>query len=276
MAVLRCPVPSFVSDYVRVTSWERVDGFLITPGIISGKYGMLENGDLYFRDVSERDSTFSFRCHTENLITREKKISTNYSKIVVTEPHHNQPPRIIRRSTRVRANSGHRATLTCISQAHPVPVYRWHRSVGGQRILSEVDPSVRQEGGVLIFNKVSRNDAGRYSCHVSNTVGEDRADMELLVEEPLRVNLSPQELQLDVGKSALFNCSVEGHPIGSVVWKKDTRFIASNSRVQFPTPTSLQLRQLKRQDSGMYQCFVHRDSLSSQAAARLIIGGESL
>ncbi|GFU07322.1 down syndrome cell adhesion molecule-like protein Dscam2 [Nephila pilipes] len=272
MAILRCPIPSFVSDYVRVTSWERVDGFLITPGIISGKYGMLENGDLYFRDVSERDSTFSFRCHTENFITREKKISTNYSKIVVTEPHHNQPPRIIRRSTRVKATNGHRATLTCIAQSHPVPIYKWHRSTGGQRILSDLDSSIRQEGGVLIFNKVSRSDAGRYSCHVSNAVGEDRADMELIVEEPLRVNLSPQELQLDVGKSALFNCSVEGHPIGSVVWKKDTRFIASNSRVQFPTPTSLQLRQLKRQDSGMYQCFVHRDSFSSQAAARLIIG----
>lgn len=36
MAVLRCPIPSFVQDYVKVTSWERVDGFLITPGIISG------------------------------------------------------------------------------------------------------------------------------------------------------------------------------------------------------------------------------------------------
>lgn len=50
----------------------------------TGKYGMLENGDLYFRDVTERDSTFSFRCHTENLITREKKVSMNYSKIIVT------------------------------------------------------------------------------------------------------------------------------------------------------------------------------------------------
>lgn len=37
MALLRCPVPSFVSDYVRVTSWERIDGFLIAPGVISGK-----------------------------------------------------------------------------------------------------------------------------------------------------------------------------------------------------------------------------------------------
>ncbi|KAG8198710.1 hypothetical protein JTE90_023480 [Oedothorax gibbosus] len=272
MAVLRCPVPSFVSDYVRVTSWERVDGFLITPGIISGKYGMLENGDLYFRDSSERDAAYSFRCHTENLITREKKVSTNYSKIIVTEPHHNQPPRITRRSTRIRATAGHRTTLTCVAQGHPTPIYKWTRSIAGQRSMADLDSSIRQEGGVLIFTKVGRSDAGRYSCHASNSVGEDRADMELIVEEPLRVSIAPQELQLDVGRSALFNCSVEGYPVGNVVWKKDTKFITSNSRVQFPTPTSLQLRQLKRQDSGMYQCFVHRDSGSSQAAARLVIG----
>ncbi len=41
MAVLRCPIPSFVSDYVIVTSWERIDGFLITPGIISGKQPLI-------------------------------------------------------------------------------------------------------------------------------------------------------------------------------------------------------------------------------------------
>ncbi|XP_054712315.1 LOW QUALITY PROTEIN: cell adhesion molecule Dscam2-like [Uloborus diversus] len=272
MAVLRCPVPSFVADYVRVTSWERVDGFLITPGIISGKYGMLENGDLYFRDVTERDTAYSFRCHTENLVTREKKVSMNYSKIVVTEPHHNQPPRIIRRSNRVVVVAGQRTTLSCIAQGHPVPTYRWHRLVGSQHLPSEIGPTVRKEGGVLIFNKAVRTDSGKYSCQISNIMGEDRVDMELFVEEPLQVSLSPQEQQLDVGKTAHFNCSIEGHPIGSITWKKDTKFIIGNSRIQFPTPTSLQLRQLKRQDSGMYQCFVQRESFSSQAAARLIIG----
>lgn len=49
MAVLRCPIPSFVSDYVQVTSWERMDGFLITPGIISGKNTTCNFSNLYNR-----------------------------------------------------------------------------------------------------------------------------------------------------------------------------------------------------------------------------------
>lgn len=48
--------------------------------------------------------------------------------------------------------------------------------------MADLDAAIRQEGGVLIFNKVNRADAGRYSCHVSNSLGEDRADMELLVD----------------------------------------------------------------------------------------------
>lgn len=45
---------------------------------------MLENGDLYVQDTSDHANSFSFRCTTENTITREKKVSANYAKIIVT------------------------------------------------------------------------------------------------------------------------------------------------------------------------------------------------
>lgn len=37
IALLHCPIPSYVGDYVQVTAWERMDGFLITPSIVSGE-----------------------------------------------------------------------------------------------------------------------------------------------------------------------------------------------------------------------------------------------
>lgn len=45
---------------------------------------MLENGDLYLQDITDHANLLSFRCHTENSVTREKKVSTNYSRIIVT------------------------------------------------------------------------------------------------------------------------------------------------------------------------------------------------
>ncbi|XP_015905678.1 cell adhesion molecule Dscam1 isoform X1 [Parasteatoda tepidariorum] len=272
MALLRCPVPSFVSDYVKVTSWERIDGFLITPGIISGKYGILQNGDLYIRDTTEHDSAYSFRCHTENTVTREKKVSTNYAKVIVTEPHHNQPPRIMIRSSRVSVPVGRKATLSCLAQGHPTPTYRWHKVAGELRSVPELGSTVRQEGGVLVFHKVVPADGGTYICEVSNSVGQDKVEAELIIEEPIHVNIYPPEQKLDVGKTANFNCSIQGHPIASVTWRKDMRILNANQRIIIPTPTSLQVRQVKRSDSGVYQCFVNRDDLSVQASAKLTIG----
>ncbi|XP_035226688.1 Down syndrome cell adhesion molecule-like protein Dscam2, partial [Stegodyphus dumicola] len=89
---------------------------------------------------------------------------------------------------------------------------------------------------------------------------------------PIRVSVYPSELQLDVGKTANFNCSIHGSPVGSVTWKKDMKSLSANQRAVFPTPTSLQVRQVRRQDSGIYQCFVNRDEFSTQSSARLIIG----
>ncbi|KAG8198707.1 hypothetical protein JTE90_023478 [Oedothorax gibbosus] len=272
MAVLRCQIPSAVTDYVRVTSWERIDGYMITPHSASDKFGMLENGDLFVQDTSDHANPFSFRCNTENTITRDKKVSVNYARIIVTEPHHAQPPRIMQRSSTVSVPIGQKTTLSCIAQGHPVPRYRWHKMIGSEPVSLQMSSSAKQDGGVLTFHKAQATDKGRYICHVSNSMGEDSVQIELIVEEPLRLTITPRELTMDVGRTATFNCNVSGSPVGAIVWRKDMRLLSSNPRVVLPTNNVLQIRQLKRQDSGMYQCFVYRDSYSSQATARLLIG----
>lgn len=45
---------------------------------------MLDSGDLYIRDTTEHDGSYSFRCHTENVVTKEKKVSMNFSRIIIT------------------------------------------------------------------------------------------------------------------------------------------------------------------------------------------------
>ncbi|GFV43012.1 ig-like domain-containing protein [Trichonephila clavipes] len=94
-----------------------------------------------------------------------------------------------------------------------------------------------------------------------------------LNSEPHRVAITPPELRLEVGKTATLNCSVFGNPSGSVVWRKDMMTLLPSPRIIFPNPYLLQVRQIRRQDAGMYQCFVQRELYSSQAAARIIIGG---
>lgn len=87
--------------------------------------------------------------------------------------------------SRVSVPLGHRATLPCIAQGYPVPTFRWHKAKADQRPLPDHTISVSQEGGVLIFHKVVPSDSGRYICRVTNAVGEDEVDTELIVEGKL-------------------------------------------------------------------------------------------
>ncbi|XP_054712505.1 cell adhesion molecule Dscam2-like [Uloborus diversus] len=272
MAVLHCPVPTFVRDYVKVMSWERMDGFLITSSIISGKYGMLDNGDLYIKDTTDHDSRYSFRCHVENVVTKEKRISRNYARIIVTDPHHSQAPRITRRINRLSVKSGERITLPCIAQGYPIPNYRWRKHFADEMSISGLGSSVRQEGGILIFEKITSSSAGKYTCYVSNTMGEDKMDTELVVEEPIQISIVPTNLRVDIGRNATFNCTIYGGPVDSVIWRKDMRFLNSNPHITYPAPTVLQISRTARQDAGMYQCFAHRDYEVVQASAQLLIG----
>ena len=98
------------------------------------------------------------------------------------EPHHSQPPRIMQRSSIVNVVTGSKAVLSCIAQGHPAPLYRWHKLVGNQPVSLPMTSSARQDEGVLIFHKTSVADSGRYACHVSNTMGEDSVQTELIVE----------------------------------------------------------------------------------------------
>lgn len=98
------------------------------------------------------------------------------------EPHHTQPPRIMQRSSIVIVPIGSKATLSCIAQGHPAPLYRWHKLVGNQPVSLQMGSTARQDEGILTFHKTQAADSGRYACHVSNTMGEDSVQTELIVE----------------------------------------------------------------------------------------------
>lgn len=82
-AVIKCQVPSFMADYVKITAWQVNRGGL-NPGSpegfefgmqiypnteIGGKY-VMSNGDLYITNVEVSDSHPTYRCKTTNILTK--------------------------------------------------------------------------------------------------------------------------------------------------------------------------------------------------------------
>ncbi|RWS19059.1 Down syndrome cell adhesion molecule-like protein Dscam2, partial [Leptotrombidium deliense] len=69
----------------------------------------------------------------------------------------------------------------------------------------------------LSFEKISREDAGNYSCTVNNAYGEDI---------PLKWIEEPKDIKVTQGESVVVNCSAEGSPQPSIKWMKDEKQVS--------------------------------------------------
>lgn len=83
---------------------------------------------------------------------------------------------------------------------------------------------------------------------------------------PLSANIEPQVQTVDYGRPATLTCQAEGNPIKSITWMKDGAALGH-------TDTVLRIEAVRREDKGMYQCFVRNDQESAQSTAELKLGG---
>ena len=91
----------------------------------------------------------------------------------------------------------------------------------------------------------------------------------LEVTSPLSVHIFPPQQVTDSGRTAVFNCTVDGFPVLNVYWLKNGQILVPSSRVS-PGTESLTIRGVRDQ----YQCVAGNEGEESQAAASLMLGGE--
>ena len=94
------------------------------------------------------------------------------------------------------------------------------------------------------------------------------------VAAPLAAYVEPPVRRADVGSSALFNCSITGHPVTQVTWFKDGRPLVVDDHVTLSTQTTLLLSQVLHSDMGMYQCLVSNGEENAQGSSQLNLGGK--
>ncbi|KAG0414912.1 hypothetical protein HPB47_007924 [Ixodes persulcatus] len=73
------------------------------------------------------------------------------------------------------------AKLPCVATGHPPPKYRWYKLTGSQIHPVVASRKVQEVDGTLVFRQASLHDSGKYVCIASNSLGQDRADRELVV-----------------------------------------------------------------------------------------------
>ncbi|XP_034653899.1 Down syndrome cell adhesion molecule-like protein Dscam2 isoform X14 [Drosophila subobscura] len=274
-AVLKCSIPSFVADFVQVVSWQDEEGKLYgtlgeQQGAADGKYLVLPSGELHIREVGPEDGYKSYQCRTKHRLTGETRLSATKGRLVITEPVGSVPPKISvgerRKDAEVLLHGD--LSIFCPAQSYPVPAFRWYKFIEGTTRKQAVvlNDRVKQVSGTLIIKDAVVEDSGKYLCVVNNSVGGESVETVLTVTAPLSAKIDPPTQTVDFGRPAVFTCQYTGNPIKTVSWMKDGKAMGHSEPV-------LRIESVKKEDKGMYQCFVRNDQESAEASAELKLGG---
>ncbi|XP_057326072.1 cell adhesion molecule Dscam2 isoform X13 [Microplitis mediator] len=276
-AILKCSIPSYIAEFVSIEAWIREDGEVYLPehqqnAKTDGKYLVLPSGELHIRDVGPEDGYKTYQCRTKHRLTGETRLSATKGRLVITEPSSNVAPRIAGERYEggklVDVPRSGIVALDCAVQGSPVPVTRWYKFIDGttRRQPVQLNERVRQVSGTLIIREARVEDSGKYLCIVNNSVGGESVETVLTVTAPLAAEIEPRVQTVDFGRPATFTCNVRGNPIKTISWMKDGKPFGHEDPV-------LRIESVKKEDKGMYQCFVRNDQESAQATAELKLGG---
>lgn len=174
---------------------------------------------------------------------------------------------------------GDKTELVCITKALPSNVtYRWFHNGTEVTQLSWLNPrtSIKRDG-TLFINPTTAEDMGRFTCEVSNGIGQpDTASAFLSVEcksspsflihhsltvllltDPARVAYSPTIQFLPLGQSGVVRCYVQANPAFQfITWTKDQRPFDPNAlpNVVSLKNGSLLFRNVNQETQGAYRC----------------------
>uniref|UniRef100_A0AAR5PMA7 Down syndrome cell adhesion molecule-like protein Dscam2 n=1 Tax=Dendroctonus ponderosae TaxID=77166 RepID=A0AAR5PMA7_DENPD len=277
--ILKCIVPSFVTDFVQVEAWVADDDsatYLYNPkeksNKMDSKYLVLPSGELHIRDVGPEDGYKSYQCRTKHRLTGETRLSATKGRLVITEPTNNVAPKsTIRKyggNVYQETNNGSDIIMPCDVSGFPLPKFRWYKFIEGtsRKQAVTLNDRVKQVAGTLIIREAKVEDSGKYLCVVNNSVGGESVETVLTVTAPLKASIEPKVQTVDFGRPAVFTCKFEGNPIKTVSWLKD------GSKMEH-TDAVLRIDAVRKEDKGMYQCFIRNDQESAEATGELKLGG---
>ncbi|GAA6229497.1 neural cell adhesion molecule L1-like isoform X3 [Lates japonicus] len=233
--------------------WRKKDGSLDKTS------GQLSNSDrwLSFDSITLNDHG-EYECRAFNI---HGSITHSFTVTVEAAPYWVKEPQ-----SQLYA-PGETVRLDCQAAGIPTPTITW--SINGQP-LTEVDDEPRRSltTGALILMDVEFADTAVYQCEATNNHGSILLNTYLYV-----IELPPQILSSDgvvyratEGGNIKLHCEAFGSPRPHVTWDgEDMVPLLSDPRVSLLTNGSLELSDVRQDDSGTYTCSVKDANLSIAA-----------
>ncbi|KTF76822.1 hypothetical protein cypCar_00021533 [Cyprinus carpio] len=145
--------------------------------------------------------------------------------------------------------------LSCEASGMPLPSITWLKD--GQPISASSSVRVISGGRGLRLMHAAIEDAGRYTCIVSNSAGEERKnfDLNVLVPPSILKEGIVEDVKVKERQNIILACEVIGNPVPEITWLKDGQPLPSDSRLQvMSNGRFLQINGSQVADTGRYSC----------------------
>ncbi|KAM4022406.1 neural cell adhesion molecule L1-like protein isoform 2-T5 [Anomaloglossus baeobatrachus] len=168
---------------------------------------------------------------------------------------------------------GQNVSLLCSSFAFPVADVIWHH---GKRIVQPKSGRyIIDTNGTLHIRDLKAEDAGLYTCEVSNTKGSTSIKAKLLLREPTKGFVSPENPWIRRWHSIALTCRIQCDPhlcsSLRITWLKDGQELQKvNKRIQVKSNT-LTINDVNWEDGGTYRCIGNTWLDSMEAESHLTV-----
>uniref|UniRef100_A0A8D0G111 Papilin n=1 Tax=Sphenodon punctatus TaxID=8508 RepID=A0A8D0G111_SPHPU len=165
----------------------------------------------------------------------------------------------------VDANIGERVRLPCRVEASPTLTIEWQKD--GQPLSSLRHR--QQTDGALVISRVSREDAGFFTCIASNGRDRDQRQVQLRPLGELRITGLLPSLTVPEGDNTQLQCVVTGSNV-NVRWSRNGVPVRANGHhVHMSHDRSLIINNVQVGDEGSYTCNAYSGSNSVSASTEL-------
>ncbi|KAG6931112.1 immunoglobulin superfamily, member 9B [Chelydra serpentina] len=247
-----------------VVTWLR-EGDLLGA---SGKY-QVSDGSLTVVSVSRQDRG-AYTCRAYSI----QGEAVHTTRLLVQGP-----PFIVSPPENITVNISQDALFTCQAEAYPGNMtYTWYWEEENVYFKNDLKLRVRiLIDGTLIIFRVKPDDAGKYTCIPSNSLGRSpSASAYLTVQYPARVVNMPPILYVPIGIHGYIRCPVEAEPpVTFVKWNKDGRplRVEKYSGWNLLEDGSIRIEEITEEALGTYTCVPYNalGTMGQSPPARLVL-----
>ena len=144
-------------------------------------------------------------------------------------------------SGEVTAGRGDNVTFNCSGSGGPDNSYRWQIN----------DTFFSAKSSLLHLILVDATSGGKYTCLVTNRVGNSNTSVTLYIE-PYFTTYPARHLEVELSDTVTLTCDAEGFPTPEIKWIKVTGNINNGSTIS--VAGILKFQSITAEDDGTYIC----------------------